>query len=413
MLNRSVIEQNNKRNSMSDHPLYRELEAQISSQIDPRVPASSRERLTLLVMGIIKAKSVAPSKIAQALDEVGVCEGTQESIERRIRRMEHDPYLTPVLCFRPFVRHLLRIGNPQHMVLALDPTTQDERVVMVTVSLVYHGRTLPLAWVIWPGNQPLKGKGFWERIQEMIDELWLLLPTAKKVIWLADRAFGTPVFTDMITAYGWDYVVRVQGQTRYRDVLERINTIDSLVQKPGQRCKRRAQAFKSHQWRWVSIVAFWGTRHQKPLLLVTSLPPQWDCILLYRRRYQIEATFRDFKSYGWHLEDCKITVLDHLQPLLVGMAFATWFTLMAGTQVASELLEQTPTARRHTRPFQAKFSLFSLGLQRLHQWLCRNCRHSLAWRLIHWHTLSWQRLLTAHHARAFVFAPPRLRRYHG
>ena len=44
-------------------------------------------RLTLLVLGIIKSKSASPANIAKSLDELGLANATAESIERQIRRI--------------------------------------------------------------------------------------------------------------------------------------------------------------------------------------------------------------------------------------------------------------------------------------------------------------------------------------
>ncbi len=147
----------------------------------------------------------------------------------------------------------------------------------------------------------------------------------------------------MITARGWHFVVRVQGQTRYIDCSGKSQRIDNLVTRQGQRTKLRGHAFKKHQRRDVSVVVYWGTRHQTPLCLVTSHPPKWRIILLYRRRFPIEAMFRDYKSYGWQFEQGQVTDLEHLERLLVGMALATWVTIYVGTQVAADHLSQPPT----------------------------------------------------------------------
>jgi hypothetical protein len=76
------------------------------------------------------------------------------------------------------------------------------------------------------------------------------------------------------------------------------------------------------------------------LCLVSDLPAEWDLIALYRRRYPIEATFRDFKSAGWHWEQGQVRDLTHVCRLLVGMALASWITLLIGTQVAHSHLAQ-------------------------------------------------------------------------
>ena len=160
----------------------------------------------------------------------------------------------------------------------------------------------------------------------------------------------------------------MQKQTVCRDRRGVERSIGTLVSLPGQRHKLRGQVFKKREWRDASVVAYWGHRHKESLLLVSSLGAKWYIIKLYQR-YPIEATFRDSKSHGWHLEQSQVTDLDHLERLLVGMALATWIALLVGTQVASEILARPSSGRRRTIPWHGKRSLFTLGLHRLHKWL--------------------------------------------
>ena len=47
---------------MSGRKLYLEVRSMLSQCLDRQVDESSRERLTLLVLGILKAKSAAPAR---------------------------------------------------------------------------------------------------------------------------------------------------------------------------------------------------------------------------------------------------------------------------------------------------------------------------------------------------------------
>jgi hypothetical protein len=372
--------------------------------IGEKIDTSSLERLTLLVVGIMRAESASPARIARALDQLGLSEAKPASIERRIRRIENDPEINAALCLHPTARHHLLWGRPQQLLLVIDPTTQDDRVVMVSVGVWYRGRTLPLAWAIWPANTPLTGDGFWTRVAALLDLVAKLLPAGVQIIWLADRAFGTPAFTDLLIARGWYYVVRVQSHTRCRDRCSVERAIGSMVQGRGRRVKLWGEVFKKRGWREASVVVYWGRHHKKPLCLVSNLPPSWWLIGLYRRRYPIEATFRDYKSYGWHWEQGQVTDLAHLERLLVGMALATWAALMAGTQMATELLTQPATGRRRTVPWEGKRSLFYLGLHRLQTMMTGTRLNHIHWRLTGWDAPNWQSEIYSHHARAFVFA---------
>jgi hypothetical protein len=199
--------------------------------------------------------------------------------------------LNSTLCFHPLAQQRLVWGRPQELLLILDPTTQEDRLVMVSAAVWYRGRALPLGWVIWPGNTPLKGERFWTRIAALLDMIAPLLPCGVSVTWLADRAFGTPAFTDLLTARGWHYLVRVQEHTLFRDRLGREWQAKQLAAWPGQRAKRRGHVFKKRGWRPASMLVYWGRRHPERLCLVTDLRPGWYLIALYRRRYPIEIVF--------------------------------------------------------------------------------------------------------------------------
>lgn len=394
---------------MSQDTLYQEVEMMLNTQIAPDVRASTRQRLALLVTGMLKARHAAPARIAKAVARLRLSDAKAESIERRIRRLSNDEQIQDVLCFHPFARHHLCLGKPRHLTLIIDPTTQQDHLVMLTVAVWYRGRALPLAWAVWEGNVPLEGESFWERVAMLLAIVADILPPNIPVTWLADRAFGTPQFTDLLVPYGWHYVVRVQGQTHCRDVMGRERAFQDCVQRKRQRYKGHGEAFKKRGWRAVSVVIYWGRRHKTPLCLVSDLPPEWDLIALYRQRYPIEATFRDFKSAGWQWEQGQVRDLAHIARLLVGIALASWITLLIGTQVAQAHLEHATLGKRRTRPIWGKYSLFTLGLDAVHDfwagiqeviWDCLQLK---------WVDQTWQTQVYQTFSYAFVWQPLRHR----
>ena len=115
--------------------LYDQVYELLDTHIDDQVDETTRQRIALLVVGIIKAQNASPARVAEALETLGLSHAKAESIERRIRRIENDPELTATLCLHPFARQRLLLGRPQELLLILDPTTQEDRVVMVTVAV--------------------------------------------------------------------------------------------------------------------------------------------------------------------------------------------------------------------------------------------------------------------------------------
>ena len=380
--------------------VYRLLQGCLHEEIDE----SSRTRLALLVTGMIGAKNASPARIASALHKMGLRDAKPESLERQVRRIENDPEISAAICFHPFARWRLLYGKPRRVFLIVDPTSQEDRIFMVNVAIWYRGRALPLAWSTWEANTPLTGKRFWERIEELLTLVSKLLPTDIPVICMADRAFGAPAFIDLLVKRGWHYVVRVQGQTLCQDCTGKTCRVEYLVQMTGQRAKMKGKVFKTRGWRTASVVVFWNGRYRSPLCLVSDLPPDWSLIEYYRRRYPIEAMFRDYKSSGWQWEKGQVKDPDHMQRLLVGMALATWIVLCSGSQVAQEILAKPSSGKRYTRPYEGKFSLFTLGLERLLHCLISDLRFQPQWFLTDWDSCNWQTQIRNHHAYAFIWA---------
>lgn len=380
----------------------------LNPYLDASVDESTRERLTLLVLGMIAAEDASPAHVARALRVLGFSQASEESIERRIRRIENDPEITASLCFHSFARERLCLGSPSELILVLDPTLEEDHVVMLTASVWYRGRALPLAWAIWPANKPLADERFWQRVEALLDLVAQLLPKGVAVTWLADRAFGSPSFADLLEARHWHYVVRVQGQTHCRDKMGRERRMRDLVRLPGQRAKLRGDAFKKRGWRKVSVVVYWGRKYKAPLCLISDLAAHWCLIRLYRARYTIEGLFRDYKSNGWNWEQGQVRDLAHVERLLVGMALATWLALLVGTQVATEQLLKATTSHRRTRPPAAKYSLFHLGLQRIREALQGDWRADFAWHLSNWSAPNWEQQISSCCFQAFLFTGRRL-----
>lgn len=393
---------------MPAYAVYAKVKELLNPYVDPSVDEATRERLAVLVTGMIGAADASPARVARALHTMGLSGATAESIERRIRRIENDTEITASLCFHRFARERLRFGSPKELLLVLDPTLEEDHVVMLTAGVWYRGRVLPLAWAVWPANTPLADERLWERVEALLDTVAELLPVGVSVTWLADRAFGSPAFTDLVEARGWHYIVRVQGQTHCRTRTGRECSVRELVKRRGQRAKLRGQVFKKRGWREASVVVYWGRRWEAPLCLVSDLPPQWRLIRLYQHRYGIEATFRDYKSRGWKWEQGQVRDLEHVERLLVAMALATWLVLLVGTQVADEELAKAATRHRRTPPQAAKYSLFQMGLHRLQRSVLGDWPADFAWYLHGWTAMDWQQQISGWCMQALLFGPRRV-----
>ena len=373
-------------------PLYQEVEEQlkrITAQHGLRLTAV--RRLTLLVTGIIAAKSGVISQVAAELFAPGLTRASSaESIARRLRRALGDTRLAPQTCYAPVLSEVIDwpavLQGGTRVVLALDESSKADAVHLLRVSLPYRGGSLPLAWAVWEQNRPLPEGQYWAMVDAVLAQVAQLLPAGLEVIVVADRAYDIPAFVDRLAAYGWHWVVRCKanGTLRFRDHTGREHALREVVRQqvpgPGRCWKGRGWVFKDAGWRQASVVAVWGQGYKERLVLLTDLPPRWRVLRVYRRRFWIEPGFRNDKKKGWQWEDSQVPGLAHQERLLLALAWASLVMLCLGVQEAQARLTAR-LARPPRRPEHARQSLFRLGLQVARRWLYRQLELTLTWRL--------------------------------
>ena len=363
-------------------PLYQEVEGQIK-----RITAATRlrvtavRRLALLVTGVIAAQSGVISQVAAELAALGLTQASEaESIARRLRRTLNDARLVPQTCYAPVLGQVIdwtvaRRGGTR-LVLAIDESSKGAEAHLFRVSLPYRGSSVPLAWAVWPQNQPLPGGQYWAHVDAVLAQVAQLLPPGVEVVVVADRAYDIPAFVDRIAAYGWHWVVRCKANasTRWRDRRGREAAVRAVLRQhlahPGRRWKARGTVFKEAGWRTASLVGVWGHGHKEPLVVLSDLPAQCAVLRVYQRCFWIEPGFRSDKREGWQWEDSQVRGVAHHERLLLALAWASLVMLCLGAQAAEARLaaRRTRRTRPRRRPEHARASLFTLGLRRARQW---------------------------------------------
>jgi hypothetical protein len=362
------------------------------------LPRRTRQRLRFLLLGILLSGTLVLRRIATTHAYLTPQTTSAASHERRLRRVLHDPLLTWDRSDARVVRRILARQRARRWVVIIDETAQAEHLRVLTAALWYRGRAIPLAWIGWPGQTP-QTVDYWARCTTLLAQVAQVLPADAPVVVVADAAFGCPAFTDLVTTHGWDWTVRVQGQTRWKDRQGRIGPISAQVRQRGDRWKGRGEVFKKQDWRTASIGAVWGRQHKRPLLLVSSLSLHWDLLALYRKRAAIEALFRDWKTMGWQWESSQVRDLTHQEHLVLGLALATLITLVLGTQ-AAEAERARPARTQRRQPWHGRQSLFTLGREAFWQRLWQNDRTPIRWELSDLDGTNWSAEQRRQHAPA-------------
>ncbi len=320
-------------------------------------PTGHRERhlntLVAMICGLTGGQSAHLPTIA---DHAPSGRADQDSVVARFRRwLKHDAH-TLDGWFLPVAKALLVNLSQQPLVLVLDGSVVGRGCVALMLSVVYHGRALPLAWVVVQGKQ-----GHFPQATHcaLLEQIAPLIPPTAEVTVLGDGEFDGTDLQAALRKLHWHYVCRtapnivmtVYGQDRH---------IGDLAPTRGEVLAVRPAWMTAEQYGPVSILAIWEAAYEEPLYLVTNMRDLAAALALYRKRAHIETFFSEQKSRGFHLHKSHLSDPKRLARLLIAACLAyIWVVYLGVCAVRDDWLKQVH------RQDRCDLSLFRLGLRLL------------------------------------------------
>jgi len=219
------------------------------------------------------------------------------------------------------IQHWQKPGHTLY--LALDTTVLWNRFCMVVLSVVAHGRAIPLLWQTLEHPSASVSASVSIALLEKADRL---LSGCRAITLLADRAFPCD---ELIAWFGgrsrWSYVMRLRGDTEIHGTAAPLG------------CKVRRLHLRRGQCRGFRGVRLWvdgsqsvnlvlahptGLPVEEPWYLVSNLDPGLDLVWSYARRFCCEQLFRDQKSGVFQLESSGLREPERIDRLLLVVAIA-------------------------------------------------------------------------------------------
>jgi hypothetical protein len=274
---------------MPPRVLYQRLCQQLRA-CAPQFGVWHRQRLALLVTGLLLARHTALPRLAAQLRRVTPT-AQADSIERRLRRTLADATFETSV-FAHLARTSLRELPAGRCLLLLDDTQQTTRCILSTLALAYAGRALPLAWRRWSGR--LHG-GYWKQIDQLFDEAARLLPPQVQPVVVADRGVASPMLIRLVQQHGWDYLLRVTNDTTLlhpeQAPQDAVHLGELLDQPRGVVVRLTGQLFRKHR---VSehAVAIWQAGVAPPLRVETAVPGRSAGVRARRERRSLVFQLR-------------------------------------------------------------------------------------------------------------------------
>ena len=309
-----------------------------------------------LLSGIVGGKSVNLPHIASKVPD-----GTKgESRVKKYYRWLTNARIGAELYFLPFAAALLTSLAHRPLVLAMDGSEVGRGCLTLMVSVIYHGRALPLAWIVVKGN---KGHFSEAAHVELLKQVHTIIPEHSTVIFLGDGEFDGIQLQATLVTCEWQYVCRTAKNIQlYAD--GEWFTYQDLGIEPGKRIGVPDVLFTLNAYGPVLAVAAWDKKYQAPIFLVTNMELVDEACYWYDKRFRIETFFSDEKSRGFHLDKSHIADPARLSRLMIAACLAYIWIVFLG---ALSILEGWVSVIHRTD--RCDLSLFQLGLRLLEHFL--------------------------------------------
>jgi hypothetical protein len=222
----------------------------------------------------------------------------------------------------------------------MDASTLGKRFTILSISVVYRGCAIPVAWKVLPACK----KGAWRpHWIALLKTLAPAVPADWTVIVMADRGLYARWFYQQIKQQRWHPFLRINIQGNVRpNGMAQFRPLTSLVPTVGSVWCGTVTCFSSPEAQLsCTILARWDEGYTDPWIIVTDLAPEAASVVWYGMRTWIEAGFKDAKRGGWHWEQTKMTDPDRATRLWLAIALATLWVVSVGGQADDSLPSST------------------------------------------------------------------------
>jgi Transposase DDE domain len=255
---------------------------------------------------------------------------------------QHRCALEVTTCFAPLLAWVLKNWPSPRVALALDATSLTDRLTVLSLSLVYRGTAIPVAWKVLRGNTPHAWEPEWRALLHwfagQVDPSWT-------VIVMTDRGLYARWLFQEIVALGWHPMMRVTRMGKFRpEGWTKSQEFGRFVPRAGRAWQGRGVAFprKSERRLACTLLACWAEGYEEAWYVLTDLPPQVAAVAWYGLRMWIEHGFEQFKSTGWNWQKTRISDPDRAGRMWLAIALATlWVVAVGGEHDHDEGSQET------------------------------------------------------------------------
>lgn len=251
--------------------------------------------------------------------------------------------------YQALVTFILRHSQTPLITIDWSPMP-DRNYQLLRAAVAYEGRSITL----YEEVHPLKLLSNPNVQDKFLAQLSIMLPAGKRPIFIFDAGFGNTCFK-RVESYGWHWIARIRniqnyralGRSTWHKTRELYATATNKPKAIGESILTKGNPLRCQLYLYKGKVQ---GRHAKnrdgsiarrttsrrnakaqrePWLLATSLPADkyhaQACVNIYKKRMQIEESFRDLKSqrFGFSFSEMRSKCIKRMEILLLIAALAT------------------------------------------------------------------------------------------
>lgn len=292
--------------------------------------------LVAMVVGIIVSQSVVLSKISQELKD-SYSSGTEESKIKRLQRFLSNKLINPEKLYEFFAYKLLKNykNHSQMVYIIFDHTTIADKFVILQFSLKIGRRAVPLWYKVFlykeDGNKDFK------HVKEGLKFLHKIMnPYKYKVTILADRGFkSVDLFRFIDEDLKWKYCIRctkdlgisIEGKPK-------IKKLEDIVPLKGK--AKHFYNIKLTAKGYVCNMAVCRAEDADDTWFIANNLEESLAIREYKKRFDIEEMFKDFKGGGFNLEDTWSMNIQYIKMMYLCISIAYCWIITLGVSCTKD-----------------------------------------------------------------------------